>query len=115
MLNREHDPAPNGGSVNHLLSFFHCFQNIVGGFFWLDRERSCTLRRFEHFSFQETRLYSEHVYAMPRQPVTQRFQISCQSCLGRAVTRLANTTTVASNGCDTNNLPCLCRLKHLGN
>ena len=113
MLNDEHDPAPDGGCVDHLFALAHGFVNIFSGFFRRDRKGCAALRGFEHFGFHETRLDGQHIDAVTGEPVAKRFEIGGQPCFGCVVAGVANTSAVTCHRGDADDLSRLCALEHL--
>src|SRR5262245_57080957 len=104
MLYGEHDPAPDGGSIDHLFTLLDGLQNIFSSFFWRDRKWSWSLRGFEHFRLQESRLNCQHVHTVACEPVAQGFEVRCQTRFRRIVAGVTDTSSVASDRSNADNL-----------
>src|SRR5215213_2007451 len=97
MLNGKHDPAPDGGGINHLFAPFHGIPNILNGSFRGDREWSGSLSGLEHFCFHKAGFDGQYVDAMTRKTVAQCFKISGQPSLRGIVTGVAYPAAVRSD------------------
>jgi len=104
MLNRQHDPPPNGMDVDHLLAFADGFVNVVRGAFGGDGERLGTHAGAQHFGGHESRFDGQHMHAVTREAIPQGFEVGGESRFGGVVAGVGDAAAVARHGRDAHDL-----------
>ena len=100
MLNRQHDPAPDGMGVDDLFAAQDGFVDVIRGALGGDGERLGTHAGAQHFGGEEARLDGEHMHAVTREAVAKRFKVGGESRFGSVVAGVGDPAAVSRNGGD---------------
>lgn len=104
MLNRQHDPAPDGMGVDGLLAFQDGLVNVIGGALGGDGEGFGTRAGAQHFGGHEAGFDGQHMHAVTRETVAKCFEIGGESRLGGVVAGVGDSSAVTGDGGDAHDL-----------